>query len=156
MEPGGRTAPPSRPREIRLDTVDPCVLVPQADYPDYFMEDEPGEPDTDDEGAAECVWAGTFIGTFAITLRTYEGIGPWLDGSRSGIAERVDPIQGFPAITIQLKGDANFCMVGVDVAEGQTMLVQLDLNEGRPGNLPPICEYAHQFATSVMSTLVNQ
>ena len=149
------TAPPSRPREIRLDTVDPCVLVPQADYPDYYM-DEPGAPRKGDNGAAECFWAGTDYGIFGITLRTYEGIGVWLDGSRSGLAERVDPVLGFPAVTIELAGDDSFCMVGVDVADGQTLLVHANLSADRPRRLPPTCEYTQQFATSVMSTLVGK
>lgn len=146
---------PGRPQEIRLDTVDPCTLLPQADYADYYM-DEPGNPEMDDDGGPICAWDGTDIGFFAINLRTYEGIGVWLDGSRSGIAEMVDPVLGFPAVTIVLSGDENFCMLGVDVADEQTLMVQVGYDLNPPTRLPPICEYTHQFATTVMSTLVGQ
>ena len=154
-KPATSTAPPGRPREVRLDTVDPCTLVPRADYPDYYM-DEPGKPELDESGAPECAWDGTDIGFFGINLRTYEGIDVWLDGSRSGIPEWVDPVLGFPALTLVRAGDENFCMVGVDVADGQTLMVMVGYDLNPPARLPPICEYTHQFATTVMGTLVGQ
>lgn len=147
--------PPSRPREIRLDTVDPCTLIPRADYSDYYL-DEPGKPEQDDNGAAGCAWDGAEYGFFAISLQTRDGIEVWLDGSRSGLAERTDPVLDFPAVAVMLPDDDRFCVVGVDVADGQSLEVQVGYDLTIPEDMPPICEYAHQFATSAMTTLVDK
>lgn len=148
-------APSSRPREVRLDTVDPCTLITEADYRDYYL-DEPGKPERDDNGSAVCAWDGAAYGFFDIVLQTHEGIEVWLDGSRNGRAEEIDPVLDFPAISIVLAGDENYCRVGVDVADGQTLLVSAGYDLTRPVELPPVCEYAHQFATSVMTRLLDQ
>lgn len=71
-----------------------------------------------------------------------------------GQVEPTDPIDDFPAYTIVLPDRADrVCAVVVDVADGQHLDVQVGLDGERPG-IPPVCEYAHQFATSIMSTLV--
>lgn len=144
---------PSRPRELKLDDVDPCTLISQSDYPDFHM-DESGKPGTDDLGSAECLWTGTAVGYFGITLRVSEGIEVWLDGSKNTQGEVTDPILEFPSVTFTLEDD-NPCFVSVDVADGQQLLVQVGIDGPSVDSVPPVCEYAHQFATSAMNTLVE-
>jgi len=140
----------TRPREIKLDGLDPCTLLPQADYSDYYL-DKPGKLGTTTRGEPECFWSGD-VGFMGAVLVTYEGVEAQED--KLGKIEPTDPIDDFPAYTIVLpSSDAEICAVVVDVADGQYLDVQVGLDGDRPG-VPPVCEYAHQFATSIMSTLV--
>jgi len=141
----------TRPQELRLDDVNPCTLLSHDEYSDYHL-DEPGKPEQDDRGADQCAWFGE-IGYMDVTLVTFEGVEA--RKNRYGQMESTDPIDGFPAYTVTLPGDEEkACFVLVDVADGQHLDVQVGLY-GSPGGIPPVCEYAHQFASSLMSTLVK-
>jgi hypothetical protein len=145
------STPPTRPREIPLSGVDPCTLLPQNDYADFDLDDKPGEPGKDKQGAANCLWQGD-IGYMSASLITYEGVQAY--EGRYGQFEPADPIDDFPAFTIVLPNDDNRCFVVVDVADGQYLKVQAGLDVAPTDR--PTCEYAHDFATSIMSTLVQQ
>ncbi|MCT2587827.1 DUF3558 domain-containing protein [Actinophytocola gossypii] len=142
---------PTRPREIRLDDVDPCTLLPEAEYEDYYL-DEPGKPEESDRGEDQCVWYGD-AGYMGVSLVTYDGVDA--RKGRYGQMEPTDPVEGFPAYTITLPGDEdNACFVLVDTADGQYLDVQVGLYD-TSRDVPAPCEYAHQFASSVMSTLLT-
>ena len=145
---------PSRPREIRLDDVDPCKLVPEADRSEYYI-DEPGEAGADDEDNAECTWVGTEVGYFGYTLDVSEGIETRLDGSYTVVGDIADPIRGFGVVTYALPDDEGACFAAVDVADGQQLIATVGINKSDLDNVPPLCEYAHQFASSAMETLVE-
>jgi hypothetical protein len=142
---------PTRPREIRLNNVDACSLLPEADYPDYYL-DKPGKPSTDDNGAPTCAWFGD-VGYMDVNLVTYEGVEA--QEGRFGKIDLTEPIEGFPAYTIVLPDDDNRCFIAVDVAEGQYLDVQIGL-DAFPAEVTSVCDYAHQFASSIMSTLVKR
>jgi hypothetical protein len=145
------SAPSTRPRDIRLDDVDPCTLLPQADYTEYRL-DKPGERSSDDNGASTCAWFGD-LGAMDANLVTYEGV-----EAREGRLRQIapaDPIDGFPAYTGTLPGDDMVCFIAVDVADGQYLDVQVRLYS-LPAGVDSVCDYAHQFATSIMSTLVKR
>jgi hypothetical protein len=61
----------------------------------------------------DCFYTNNVLG-LSITLVMTEGIGGWTDGSKSGIAKNVEPVEGFPAIAITRKGDQYDCYVAVD------------------------------------------
>lgn len=152
--PSGAGDLPPRPREITLDNVDPCTLIPQADESEYYI-DEPGEPDENDEGNAQCTWIGTEVGYFGFTLDVSEGIETRLDGSYTVIGDIADPILGFGAVTYALSSDEGACFAAVDVADGQQLIATVGIDRSDLDKVPPLCEYAHQFAASAMSTLVE-
>lgn len=145
---------PARPREIPLDDVDPCTLIPQTDESDYYI-DEPGELGEDDHGNVECTWIGTTVGFFGLTLEVSEGIETRLDGSYTVVGEITDPILDFSTVTYQLDTIENSCFVSVDVADGQQLIVHIGIDNSDLEDVPPVCEYAHQFAASAMETLVE-
>lgn len=145
------SAPPTRPREIPLSGVDPCTLLPQADYADFELDDKPGKAGKDKAGADNCLWQGD-LGYMGATLVTYEGIEA--QEGRYGQIEPTDPIEDFPAYSGTLPDDDNACFVFVDVAKGQYLDVQVGLDVAPTDR--PTCDYAHDFATSIMSTLVEQ
>lgn len=145
------SAPQTRPREIQLDGIDPCTLLPQADYADFELDAKPGEPKKDDQGAAKCLWQGD-LGYMSALLITYEGIES--REGKYGQIEPADPIDDFPAYYGTLPNDDNSCFVFVDVADGQHLDIQVGLDFAPTDR--PTCEYAHDFAASIMSTLVQQ
>ena len=145
------SATPTRPREIKLDGIDPCTLLPQADYADFELDNEPGKPKKDDHGADKCLWQG-HLGYMSALLITYEGIEA--KEGRSGQIESTDPIEDFPAYDGTLPNEDQMCFVFVDVADGQYLDVQVGLDFAPTDR--PTCDYAHDFATSIMSTLVKQ
>jgi hypothetical protein len=145
------SAPPTRPQEIKLDGIDPCTLLPQADYADFELDDKPGKPDKNDQGADNCLWQGE-IGYMSALLVTYEGVDA--QEGRYGQFELTDPIDDFPTYSVTLPNEDQICVVMVDVADGQYLKVQAGLDVAPTDR--PTCEYAHDFATSIMSTLVQQ
>lgn len=146
--------PPERPREIPLDSVDPCTLLTQSDYSDYHI-NGPGRPSTNSEGQPICAWVDSEVGGFGIVLNLDEGIDVWLDGSKGDNGERADPIDDFPTVTSLSNLDDNVCFAAVDVAKGQHLLAQVDIYTSKLSTVPPVCEYAYQLAESAMNTLVG-
>jgi uncharacterized protein DUF3558 len=155
--PDTSTAEQERPREIRLDDVDPCSLIPEADYSDFYL-DEPGTPRTDKTyDSPGCGWTGTEVGIVDIVLVVNEGIEVWLDGDRVNVnASRVDAIDDFPAVELESKQDENSCDVAVDVADGQYLLTTVIIDNRALSKVPDPCEFTYQLAESAMSTLVKQ
>lgn len=145
---------PPRPREIPLDDVDPCALIPEADESDYYI-DEPGELGEDDDGNVECTWIGTRVGFFGLTLEVSEGIETRLDGTYTVVGDITDPILDFATATYRLDRIENSCFVSVDVADGQQLIAHIGIDGPFLDEVPPVCEYAHQFAASAMETLVE-
>lgn len=146
---------PERPRDIPLDGIDPCTLIPQADYPKFYMTKSGTPKENETFKSPLCRWVGTEVGGFDLTLVTTEGIEKWLDGSRSGEVERTEPVADFPAVEVVIEDYDNGCFVGVDVAEGQYLWAEVALDNAGLPKAPEPCEYAHQFAESAMSTLVD-
>jgi hypothetical protein len=145
------TAPPTRPREIHLDDVDPCTLLPPADYSEFKLADKPGKPGKDAKGGNDCTWQGK-IGYANALLVTYEGVEAQV--GRFGQIAPTDPIDDFPTYTVTLPNEEETCAVVVDVADGQNLNAQLGLDFAPTDR--PACDYAHDFATSLMSTLVKR
>jgi hypothetical protein len=143
--------PPSRPREIDLNGVDPCALLPRSDYSEFKLSDKPGKPGKDGKGANDCTWQGD-IGYANAALVTYEGVEA--QEGRYGQIAPTDPIDDFPAYTVTLPNEEETCAVLVDVADGQNLYAQLGLDFAPSDR--PACDYAHDFASSIMSTLVKR
>ncbi len=143
-----------RPREIKIDGVDPCSLIRTSDYPDFYLDEAGVEHQDKTFDAAECAWDGTDIGYFAVLLVTTGGVEMWLDGSTSAHGRAADPIDGFPVVTVLRPEDENSCFAAVDVADGQQLLAQVGIDNSKLSSVPPVCDVAHRFASSAMSTLV--
>lgn len=151
--PGSEVTPttPTRPRDIKLDDVDPCTLLSQTAYSDFKLDNKPGKPGKNDKGADNCTWQGD-IGYVSAVLVTYEGVEA--QKGRLGQIAPAEPIDDFPAYNVTLPDEDGVCAVMVDVADGQYVDAQLGLDV-TPSDRPT-CDYAHDFATSIMSTLVKR
>ncbi|MFL6140382.1 MAG: DUF3558 domain-containing protein [Labedaea sp.] len=145
---------PARPQELRLDGKDPCALVPQSDWPKFYI-DKPGKPGQDETfKSPDCFYSNNVLG-LGIALVVTEGINKWTDGSRTATAQQVAPIEGFPAISVTRNNDKYTCAIAVDVANGQYLWADVNLTPSKASQVPERCEYAHQWAESAMRTLVR-
>jgi uncharacterized protein DUF3558 len=144
---------PARPREIRLDGTNPCDLLPETEWPKFHIE-RPGKLGQEPTfKSPECFYS-TNVAAFVVVAVNTEGINRWTDGSRRAVVEEVEPVEGFPAISITRREDKNQCDIAVDVAAGQYLLAGALLVPGDE-SLPERCDYAHQLAESAMKTLVK-
>lgn len=143
-----------RPREIKLNGLNPCALVPEVDWKKFYIE-KPGRADVSKVfKSAQCFY-GTNVGTISVTLVITEGVDVWTRGERNADVTDSDPVEGFPALTVVGKVDRQGCWIIVDVADGQYVLADAAVTPGAESKVPEKCEYAHQLAESVMKTLVE-
>jgi hypothetical protein len=147
-EPSGR-----RPREIKLDGMDPCSLIPPTDWPKFRIEKPGKQIENPTFKSPECSYAKD-SGGVAVTLVITEGIDVWTDGGRSAQVEEADPVEGFPTLSATLEVDPNRCDALVDVADGQYLKAYAAVRSQK-SELPEKCEFARQVAESAMRTLTE-
>jgi Protein of unknown function (DUF3558) len=150
---------PARPRDLRLDGIEPCSLLTEQQRAELGLDGEPSsgtEPSVLFKGEeAACVVRGFSprAVTVKIGLVTTTGVELFTEGNLdAGISGLL--VQGFPAVIAVPARFPDFCSVLVDVAAGQ--LVNVQYADG--GRKPPIpqdqlCRDATQTADAVISTL---
>jgi hypothetical protein len=152
---------PPRPRDVRIDGVDPCTLLTPAQRAELGLDQRP----VFDEWPSTLYIGGTVsacvIGGFepraiavGVSLVTTAGIELWTSGE---LAAEVRPVQmrGFPGVIARPTRFTEYCTAIVDVAPGQ--LLDIQFRDG--GRRPPIpqdqlCRDAKVVAEAVMSTLL--
>ncbi|WP_185065244.1 DUF3558 domain-containing protein [Pseudonocardia eucalypti] len=130
--PQAAPALPPRPSELRLDGIRPCALLTEAQISQLGMAE--GRPGINDQGAGEeCIWSnppgtGPDMGWLART-DTARGAEYAL---RSVTGAHIIQIDGFSAVetTSPLVDSRWSCIVLVDVALGQSFLVQFQNSGG--------------------------
>lgn len=119
---------PPRPKEIKVDGLDPCKVMTKAQldqikvdrqrnlvFPQGVLKDLPYC--SMDGGEDKVFW------TYDLFLMTTQGIAPWFDKSRRVDAKLVS-VGGFAAVDYKGIGTTNVdCSTAVDVANGQQMVV---------------------------------
>jgi hypothetical protein len=119
---------PPRPKEIKLDGLDPCKLFQKAELDQIKVNRQRNKTQTEEvfKGAPICSMDGTdgkASWTYEVWLITSEGIAPWLAGTRNVDAKLVN-VGGFPAVDYKFLGTTTFdCNTAVDVANGQQLSV---------------------------------
>ncbi len=157
------SAESARPREVRLDGVDPCSLLTQQqrqvlgiDRPPYPSEGESFE------GAVGCDFGNTAEESGYLVLPvTTQGLAEYVATAESQLPVRPLEIAGFPAVEIRKPPDAGgnlFCLIGVDVADGQFLLGSFGqvAPSGPALSVDTLCAEAVQHTTAAMTTLLNQ
>lgn len=151
---------PPRPREVRLDGVDPCSLLTPEQRAELKLDGAPlydksyvelfgGEVPT-------CTITG-YVGprlALAISIVTTTGIERW---QRGDLDARVSPttIAGFPAIVAVPSRFTNYCSVDVDVAAGQLLDVQMSDGGGSaPVPQSDLCGRAEQAGSELLTSLL--
>lgn len=155
------TQPPSssqkpasdRPRDIKINGMDPCTLIPQSDWAKFEIK-EPGKRKVNSASKEPlCDYNGGNLAGFNLTLNSKEGIEAWDESERDVKIAESEPIEGFPAIQFTHRAFKGGCSVVVDVADGQTLDVFTIVSTTRAE--PRKCEIAREFAESAMKTLVG-
>ena len=160
------TAPPGvdlppRPREVRLDGLDPCTLLTDDERTELGLERDPlltALPSALYNGGVVQLCTDRGYEPRAITagvlLSVSGGIELYL---REGVPSDIMPIEvtGFPALVAVPTID-RFCAVVVDVAPGQ--VVDVSVSDG--GRVPPVpqetlCQDARRLADLVMANLLE-
>lgn len=148
-----------RPRDIRIDGVDPCSLLTPAqrvqlglDRPPQFL---PGDATGD---RALCTWRGDeprAVDT-GVSLHTTRGIEIYDTTSGSTTWNRT-AVRDYPALLLTLNGRPEFCTIAIDIAQGQAIDVQFG-DGGRKPAIPQaqLCADARRVADLVMGNLLGQ
>jgi hypothetical protein len=154
------SAAPARPREVRVDGVDPCSLLTEAQRAELGLDGRPAfdsSPSLLYPGEVPlCLTRGFSPRAVAVAVGvvTTAGIEFFTAGD---LAADVRPVKiaGFPAAVALPTRFTEFCSVVVDVAPGQ--MIDVQFRDG--GRRPPIpqeqlCNDAERTADAVMATLL--
>lgn len=147
---------PPRPVELRLDGVDPCSLLTDAqlrEFGVYRASSDQSEPDSPIQGPG-CLWSNFP----AKPDNGYSGSAVLNHGAEYALGrEPLRSIDGFAATTTTSTGsDPNYyCAVMVDVAPGQALGADYDnLSKDYPGmNRKLACDKAMKLAAAMLTTL---
>jgi len=154
--------PPARPREVRLDGVDPCSLLTAEQRAGLGLTSEPHASTAYVElfrgNVRTCTMRGrspdsVLLGISAVTTT---GIERWKESDL--VAQtRSTSVAGFPALAAVPPQLTDYCSVEVDVAAGQLLDVQF--GGGSPQSPIPqdeLCRRAVDAAAAAMATLVSR
>lgn len=153
---------PPRPRELRLDGVDPCSLLTEAQRAELGLDARPVfdlSPSQLYPGGdvPTCVIGGfePRAVTVALSVVTTTGIELFTAGE---LAADVSPIEvhSYPAVLAVPTRSTDWCTVILDVAQGQLLDIQY-ADGGREPAIPQtdLCRDAKTVAEAVMSTMLD-
>jgi hypothetical protein len=149
---------PSRPREMRLDGVDPCSILTPEQRATLGLQSEPsasrpyvalfrGDVPT-------CKISGSSPGSNILGIGTVTSVGVerWREND---VAAQLRPtiIEGFPALVTTPTQSGRYCGVEVDVAAGQLLDVQV-LDGGASAPQTELCRSAERAAMEIMKRLI--
>ena len=154
--------PPPRPREVRLDGVDPCSLLTPEQREGWGLTSEPRASRPRVELFRGVVPTCTVRGPSPEDVLlvsgavTTVGVERW---SQSDIAASVRPttVAGFPAVVAVPTRFRDYCNVEVDVAPGQLLDVQYGAG-GPQASVPQeqLCTRAAASAEMMMGALLRR
>ena len=154
--------PPQRPREVRLEGVDPCSLLSPEQRAGLGLDGEPLYSAAYSQVFRGPVPTCTITGlagrpvAIGLGLVTSTGIERWRQGDLEADV-RPTTVAGFPALVAAPRRLTDSCSVEVDVAPGQL----LDVQVGDGGGQPPItqdelCGRAQPLAEQVIASLLGR
>nr|WP_231905487.1 DUF3558 domain-containing protein [Saccharothrix espanaensis] len=149
-------APSTRPKELKLDGVDPCKLLTDTQKSDLKIDEFKNETADVVKGTDSPSCAYTINGSksagYNITLVSNEGIDFWDGPSNLDVAPKT--VAGYDASQVFLKGTSSFdCSVTLDVADGQQLHVQFLPYTSKAFTQDEMCQNATKGAESALSTL---
>ncbi|WP_277398805.1 DUF3558 domain-containing protein [Pseudonocardia alaniniphila] len=159
VEPSGIQLPP-RPRDVRIDGVDPCSLLTEEQRADLGLDGRPVFDSALSElypgDVPACAIRGFDPRAVLAGVSVVTTAGVELFTSRE-LALKLEPVvvHGFPGLVAVPTGFTEWCGVIVDVAPGQL----LDIHFADGGRQPPIpqlqlCKDAQAVADAVVTTLL--
>ncbi|NUT51244.1 MAG: DUF3558 domain-containing protein [Saccharothrix sp.] len=144
----------SRPKEIKLDGVDPCKVL-TADQMSQLRVAELARNDSDIVKTGDvptCDFTGRSPRiTYGVALVTDKGIEYWR-GDGNVEVEQIE-VSGYPAVQLTLTGTSTLdCSVAVDVADGQQLYVDFSPLGEEPSQ-EQMCDNAKRAAGLALATL---
>ncbi|MEU4767905.1 DUF3558 domain-containing protein [Actinosynnema sp. NPDC023794] len=149
---------PPRPRELRLDDVDPCAVLSPEQRIALSLDNPPSAYVEASFGNAKaCTMRSNISGNVVrLALVTVEGVGVWLSENAQVHAEQT-AVAGFPGLTVRTPGMDNVCNVEVDVAEGQFLDVMFrDGGNERAAKQDTLCQGAQRAAEAAVAGLLQR
>jgi hypothetical protein len=152
---------PPRPKEVRLDGVDPCSLLSAEQRAVLGLTSTPRVSNSRVElfngDVPTCTVRGSGPSSVVVGIGTVTtvGIERWHDAK---LQAEVRPIRvaDFPAVIAVPTNSTSYCGVEVDVARGQLLDVQvLDGGYSTPIAQATLCDRAEESAAAAMQTLVG-
>lgn len=145
---------PPRPEELKLDGIDPCTLLTEAQQDQLKIDRKPRA--RTHNGSRVCAFDVTDTEPahdYDLRAITTEGIGQWFSGRRNVDAWLVS-VAGFPAAQFKTFGTEKAdCSTSVDVAEGQQLAVQLTQSSKQQLSQDQMCQMSQQAAELAVQTL---
>lgn len=149
---------PPRPREIKLDGVDPCKLYSQAQLDQIKVKRQRNKTQDGDafKGSPQCLMDGVdgpASFDYEVWAITSEGFEPWLSGKRN-VQARLVSVDGFPAADYHIRGSGGAfdCATAVGVANGQQLMVVFRPTRNAFSQ-DQMCQKSEEAATLAMQTL---
>jgi len=149
---------PARPRDVRLDGVDPCRVLSPGQRDQLSLDNAPSRyVDAAFGNAQACTIRGTGSGNVArLALVTTEDVHVWLDDNAQ-VSARPLTVAAFPALEVRTPGVETACDVDIGVADGQFLDV-LFRDGGNATPLPQdtLCAAAQRVAEAAMTSLTRR
>lgn len=153
---------PQRPREVRIDGVDPCTLLTEQQRKELGLDQRPAFG-----SAPAALYGGAVIPqcstrgftpraiTVGVAIVTTTGIERFTSGKLDARVQNLQ-VRDFPAVVAVPTRFTEYCSVIIDVAPHQ--LLEVQFADG--GRLPPIpqeqlCRDAEHAADAAMATLLT-
>jgi hypothetical protein len=153
---------PPRPKELKVDGVDPCTLLTKSQQQQLGLDAEPLRSNPNDPGQQDakgnpgCDYGKTGSNprySYLITLVPQEGADAWLREKRN-VQVRPTVVANYGAVTTQLgTTQRRVCNVVVDVAQGQSLDVQFSSITENAFTRDQLCQKAADGAALAVQTL---
>ena len=152
---------PARPREIRLDGVDPCSLLTPQQRAELGFTSQPRPVKAYVDLFRAEVPSCTMIGFkpalgLGVSTVTSVGVERWREGDLAATLEPTS-VAGFPALVATPTKYTTFCSVEVDVAAAQLIDIQVsDAGAQPPVPQSDLCARGQRAAEAVVATLLSR
>lgn len=147
---------PPRPRDLRVDGIDPCALFTKAQQQRLGVDYVLRGTKPDDLGNMPCRFSHFPDDpnyTYVISAVPQRGARFFLDPDLV-VVSRIASAAGFPAVIYHLPGDNAGCFVSVDVAPSQSVSIQYSYDSRPvPVGIEELCERARMGAELAVQTL---
>ncbi|WP_447004792.1 DUF3558 domain-containing protein [Saccharothrix isguenensis] len=150
------TSKPARPKEIKLDGIDPCATFTAAQRTELKIDETSTKPlDVlrNDKPAPTCRNRanGKTLFSYNVVLVADGGVEHWEGGSNLDVHPK--SVAGFAAYQLTLTGTSEgYCSYSVDVADGQQLYVQF-IPVGDGFTQDQMCQNAAKGAELALATL---
>jgi hypothetical protein len=144
----------NRPKSIDLMGVDPCSLLTDVQRQQLGLTRDPRKsPSSAYPGTTMCGMSpGDFKFSASILALVTEGIQRYVDNPKLNASPVV--IGGFPAQLATFKDLHDTCFLGIDVADGQMVDLQMGSSEGVPED--QLCQKVQAMGEAVITTLSSR